>query len=276
MDNKRLFTQKELEKHINARLVRERKKNGDIMLFKNMVDELMKSGIINADSYAEAGKRLTELLSVMPAGNSEEEALKDNIVENSVDNTVNNAVENTTKTTTENVNTLKADAQSENEVSKPDNPEYPEEIEESENVQLAEDVPFVVAGQRAETGEMLAKSDDESTKEMYGQELTGSQESVEKKLSRLCAELSRLLDGTAEKSITDNQDDEIFDDGFYARRSACSTGFSANSACDAQSSGFELTPTQRDIARRAGISYREYAELLKDIPDSTKKRRQRI
>lgn len=261
MENKRLFTQRELEKHINARLVRERKRNGELMLFKNMIDQLMKSGKINADSYAEAGERLTELLSVMPAGNSEEEALEDN---------------NTMESSMENDKTFEANAQSENGDFHRDNPEYPEEYQETENVQKAQELPFETVSEAAENRESLANVQDKSTEQVYGEEHTGNDENVGKRLSRLCLELSRLLDGTAEKSIYDNPDKEIGDNGFFARRSACSTGFSANSACDAASAGFELTPMQRDIARRAGISYREYAELLRDIPDSIKKRKQHI
>ncbi|MBR3995613.1 MAG: hypothetical protein IKI97_10080 [Clostridia bacterium] len=270
-NTKRLFTQKELEKHINSRLIRERKKNRDLELFKGMVDKLISSGAIDADSYAEAGERLAGLLANSSVGNSEDKAdgkvcLKNSATdstESSEDEATGDAVEET--------------AESEKT---PD-----AEIYGDENAGTADTLAFEEQNEKVLGEESSGKEDlgidalsEETMPEENVQEGKPAQESEDLKLrfSKLCADFEKIIEdmSSAKAQVLDTETENMVDDGFFARRNASSTGFSSKSAVDAASSGFELTPVQRDIARRAGISYREYAELLREIPENNKKRRQ--
>jgi len=255
MDNrKRYFTQKDLEKHINARLMRERKKNCELMELKSTVDSLIENGVLDACSYAEAGERLSALL----VGNKEQ---------------------------TEGVGEAETGMDFTCEVS----------ADGGEGVEAA---PALTNGPEAGTDDLAQASEmvEEITpedgtamyipveKEIYGDAMPEESETedesvqteVKDRLSELCTIILGLLREKGAKADISDVQEKSADEDFIARRSASSTGFSSRSACDASNVGYELTPTQRDIARRAGISYREYAELLREIPENTKNRRQHI
>jgi hypothetical protein len=225
---KKLFTQKELEHHIGARLMRERKKNTELMAFKGMLDEFISGGVFNADSYAEAGKRLMSFI----AENYEAEEGESEAVNSAKDSLP--TTENTQETDISEMADEPCDG-----------------ISDGAEVSLGDD--GVSSGEGVEetiTGTL--KSRDE-----HG---------VGDKISRLCTELISLL--TSDKETEVKSADELF-----ARRSASSTGFSQRSAGEGMVCADSLTPTQREIARRAGISYREYAGLLREIPENISKRR---
>lgn len=81
-----------------------------------------------------------------------------------------------------------------------------------------------------------------------------------------------LVDALGVLCDSDNAADNS-KDALRARRMMSSTAFSKSSASPDADAGFELTPLQREVARRAGLSYREYSAMLRDVPrrDSIKK-----
>ena len=84
----------------------------------------------------------------------------------------------------------------------------------------------------------------------------------------MCTLLLELVNG--EKKQSD-------DDGIrIAKRELCSTGFSSGSASDIHSMADGLTPMQRELAKRAGLSYREYAQILSEIPKNVGKRKHQV
>ena len=60
-----------------------------------------------------------------------------------------------------------------------------------------------------------------------------------------------------------------------ARASLSSTGFSGRSAVEVEEMGITHSPTQRRLARENGISYREYASLLGDVPSGDRLKKNR-
>ena len=225
---RKLFTQKELEKHISARLMRERKKNTELEAFKVMLDEFISGGVFDADSYAEAGKRLMSFIA-------------------------------------ENYEAEEAGKKSENS----------EEISASENsdthgtdISRTADEPCVESVESTE----VSLADDgisatDGVTEAFEKPIEGRADAsaVGERISRLCTELVSLLACDIEEHGSESE--------LFARRLASSTGFSQRSAKETSGNADSLTPTQREIARRAGISYREYAGLLREIPENISKRR---
>ncbi len=237
---KKYFTQRELEKHINARLKRERKKNSELEVFKNMTDELVRAGIIDANSYAEAAERLMKIIAERTAENKEDE----------------------TGETTVNEDVVTAEYPAE------DNAEGDKsEQAYQETTNGADDLSgfrFEAAGE--EEPEMGVSGDDPVTV-LETEESTQKGGSDTSRLAELCRELLGIIEDTSES-------DTAHETGFFARRDACSTGFSKRSALGTSDVCEELTLQQREIARRAGLSYREYAKLLHEIPENRRKRKQ--
>ena len=245
---KRLFTQKELEKHINARLIRERKKYTEPPVLLKMLEESVKSGEFDADACAEVFAGLEKILSESDTGNRTESGNVDVTAESfeekedgKLQNRSVQVLEKETAEEQEDVNT---------ECAICNNGCFEESSDDNH-------------GESETAVSMEKESSEKSTATESGNaELIG-------RLSGLLSEFAQLLGKTENVREQSDGDGELF-----ARRAAASTGFCASSASDAASSVYELTPAQREIARQAGISYREYAGLLRDIPTKIKKRRQ--
>lgn len=268
-DGERLFTQKELEALISERLMRERKNLEAYKTVKDILDEMMRDGLINACSYAEAARELYERLSAKNAENTDTHA----------ENTEGTGMTGGKKVEEqeereEDVGVTEADCVT---VSEKPNVNGDANVTVDEPV-LSEEFPALpTSGQ--ETG-----TDGDRTSEMcellkaypelcidtlladegfilYSQRYGGTLKELYEGYSKLKAALGRIggEDGKAECRT------EI--------RRMASTSFSRCSASPSSDAGFELSPLQRDIARRAGLSYREYYEMLKDIPDGKKAQR---
>ena len=234
---KRLFTQRELEKHINARLMRERKKNSELEALKRMLDELMESGQIDADSYAEAGERLISLI----AENRRDEPDKE------TDTVEDVPVEDA------------ALCNNDTDVHTAD--DFP--FEEAEDAQTYDPTD---TADNAPGGDAIGEISENVSKIK-----SETEENINLRLASLCSELADYFVRSVGGNDVKMKDTDASDECLRARRAASSTGFSVRSASDVHSDGSGLTPTQRDIARRAGISYKEYAGLLREIPDNIKK-----
>lgn len=347
---KRYFTQRELEKHINARLMRERKKTAELEALKTVADTLLDNEDINASSYAEAAVILAEMIADMTAvkmGDKKTEIAEDNgkvknvgetdpdddteeasLSENEdagYDDPVNEDDFNAnSRAVAENLTEIKAEGNAENGKEKNGEPDGKAESEKTimpadsngkkdisgmDSFADETDAFEAVAGKfknaliknhpddesatsklpvkndiadkngRYTVSEDIRNGDGKSSDiphEMYENtdkadvgktvEKNGDAHMDTERLIGLFRELIGVLEGGGTKASKE-------DNGFLARRDICSTGFSKASSENDLRLASELTSTQREIARRAGLSYREYAELLREIPENTRKRK---
>ncbi len=321
---KRYFTQRELEKHINARLIRERKKNQNLEALKTMVDTLLDEGIINANSYAEAAEELMTVIAENAVGNKEEKEEKKDIADmvkslgdtdsscKSSDSTEdevstkgnhksdkspdkNNNANSHAETAKELMALTVGDTvgnwEAENAVTEKGNDlmEFVKDEDvkifcgnkdnaESEQIRVTAEDDIADKNGKFPEGEAVRKTEWQTAESIspFGAEEKDAvaAESVSEgkaydneRLVGLLREFIGILEGgrTSEKKT---------DSGFFARRNICSTGFSKTGSGEDMRLAQTLTPTQREIARRAGLSYREYAELLREIPENARKRKQ--
>lgn len=225
-NGKRYFTQRELERHINSRLMREKKKNSELEALKSMADALIEKGIIDADSYAVAAEKLYEIAAESAVGNKEGDScgVCEDAPAEAVDKT--------------------ADLKQEDCYDKGD---APADVIDGDGENYEEDKDVSCAN-------LMAGDADFATEDIA-------------RLSGLCRRFLAL----AERAENCEKSGE--ESSFRARRDACSTGFSGKCAAYTPDGGNTLTPLQREIARKAGISYREYAALLRDIPVKMRNRR---
>lgn len=247
-DTERLFTQRELEKCIGERLTRERRKAAPLEKLKEVLDRLIGSGVIDADSYAEAAEVLCKKLegSSVGTGNTRE------------DNSDGETVE-IPGAESEFLSVTEASAQPAVYEYTP-NKQYDGDCKvQYEN--LKRSYPYIDGeALMADNGfKAFCRGREGSLVELY----------------QGYAELVREL-GTAKSAAVTGRGDgdnaDCTDNGRYSVRELSSTAFSAGSASPAADTGTGLSPLQRDIARRAGISYREYAQMLRDIPKAGKGR----
>ncbi len=281
---KRLFTQRELEKCIGERLMRERRNNSSLQSIKNLVDGLCERGIINADSYAEAEKELCEKLCSLEVGNAREENPEGDdlsCVANSCDD--GNSGESVSYADAS-VCSAEKDAQEEKAypealMPKTDNSDMPkgeDDKEKASDTQEAQETqsiadelcllysrhPSVDVASLLESEQFRGYCTGRSGTlcELYEgfTSLLAALESFNK------ARLTTGLEGSKDAPYEDTHSTR------HAMKALSSTGFSRQSASESSDFSSMLSPSQRDIARRAGISYREYAQLLCDIPDGSR------
>lgn len=242
----RLFTQRELERCIGERLTRERRKAAPLEKLKEVLERLMEGGVIDADSYAEAAevlcKKLEQPLEI--AGNTGEDGSEGVASGISDTDCAAEAVQ---------------EAASKSEVyeytpKKQDAGDF-----EAQYADLCRRYPYV-------DGEaLMADNGFKAFCRGRGGSLTELYEDF--------AELMRELGSANAAAVTGRGDGEDAYGGRHSVRTFSSTAFSAGSASPAFDAGAGLSSLQRDIARRAGISYREYAQMLRDIPKTGKAKR---
>ena len=277
-NGKRYFTQKELEKHINKRLIRERKKYDELEMLRKMMDELIDSGSIDADSYAEAAERLGKILATSADGNMRTngknrscgeyaEECKNSIEATAEDDDLNVGKVDEKATDAENAEDTALDVSSleDTELS----PTTAAVFEAAKSAKEGAD-------NMAQTIENAVQGEDLNTDKSFDSEDVGEEETdvkdekadITETLAKMCTLLLELVNG--EKKQSD-------DDGIrIAKRELCSTGFSSGSASDIHSMADGLTPMQRELAKRAGLSYREYAQILSEIPKNVGKRKHQV
>lgn len=239
----RLFTQRELEKCIGERLTRERRRAAPLEKLKEVLERLMEGGVIDADSYAEAAEVLCKRLeeSSVDAGNTGE----DNSEGARAEISDGDCAEETAK-----------EAALESEVyeytpKKQDTVDF-----EAQYADLAKSYPYIDGeALMADSGfRAFCRGREGSFTELYED----------------FAEFMRKFGTQKSATVAGRGDGGDTYDGRYSVRELSSTAFSAGSASPAVDVGTGLSPLQRDIAKRAGISYREYAQMLRDIPRAGK------
>ena len=268
-DGERLFTQKELESLIAERLMRERKNLEAYKTVKDILCEMMKDGIVNAHSYAEAARELYERLSSENAENTVNNG-KDTVPECALNKEA--AAEEKTSEIPETADVMHEDFCKDSETRTEDFSD--ETVEKLQNAEMEfSSLPEEILpddSQSAATDEMceLMKAYPELCIEtllsdegfiMYSKRYKGTLKELYEGYKRVRTALGKI--GGDNGGETDYN---------FDRRRMASTSFSRYSASPSSDAGFDLSPLQRDIARRAGLSYREYFEMLREIPDSKK------
>ncbi len=276
----RLFTQRELEKCIGERLTRERRKVAPFEKLKQLLDRLKSDGVIYADSYAEAAEELCRRLEACSenAGNTREDSLCGG--------------ENEQGTDTDGV--ALGELQ-EADTSLAVGTEYSESSVERKE-KFADVRPC--GREIMHGGDTVEQNDVGTTEEDDGNAFVSQYEELSRRYPYIDTEalmtdrgfeafcrgrdgsLTELYEGYAElirsiggKPCAAPNVGNGSCGGRPAIRALSSTAFSAGSASPVSDAALGLSPLQRDIARRAGISYREYAQLLRDIPKAGKSKR---
>ncbi len=260
--SEKMFSQRELEKHIAKRLVRERKQNAALSELRDAIDTLMSEGAINAGTYAEAARELTRALPRENVGNT-----CDAVTEIS-DRPTEKAGEALTDST------VPSKAAYEETEGPEETSEKPEPC--LEDYAAAESTASDREANSDRAGELSALM--ERYPELDVAELLSNEDFVRYcrryggALPEMYEGYKRLIDSLGALSAPqkyEKEDNTIA----QARRVLSSTSFSGSSASPSADAGFELTPLQRDIARRAGLSYREYSEMLRDVPGADRLKR---
>lgn len=266
--NEKTFTQSQLEEIISERLSRERRVNESLSDVKKLLKGAAQKGLLKGTSYAEMARELVSKLSEETEG----------------------AVEKNTREHTE---------VPEKTVSETEEAAFSEDDrvgeQNQENVGIPEDENFAAADAKEHDAQSGTVSDSTLSKESTQRKEEGDvmkgffeilseirekhgKEGVEKLMqaelfesfakgrsgsigdifSDFCSFMDALGTGNAAADKTEAQGDRIDSD-------FSSTAFSAHSASTVSAKD-SLTKQQMEIARSAGMSYREYAELLGSIP----------
>lgn len=308
----RLFTQRELEKCIGERLIRERRNNASLENIKKLVDGLCERGILNADSYAEAERELCEKLCSMDAGNTREENSKEsplpdgkNDMAGTDDGNSGESVPDAALSDDGVIKDTEKDAERESITAEPEKYTGCESISAEsekdngyESIALPQEKDASTQDPAFESVDACAPLEQSAvgkTQELYelcskhpeldAASLLESDEFISYCTGR-SGTLLELYEGFTSllsafesfnrsrlSGFSRNATDithEASGNYRHAMKALSSTGFSRLSANESSDYSGLLSPSQRDIARRAGISYREYAQLLADIPDGSR------
>lgn len=227
----RLFTQRELDDLICERLKRERRNNRVLNDAKGLIDKLREKGIITAISYADAARELESLIGSRLGEN-----------------------------TTDVAEQRQEEARGELETA----PSHQESVLESPSLTEAQ---FATAPTKDRVKNELFELF-ERYPEAMGDKILESRafrELVREGDVKICdayEAFKRLADSFSKNSAGASLSDR------EARTAISSTGFSRSSAGEFADEGLGLSPSQRRLARDSGISYREYASLLRDVPSA--------
>lgn len=235
-EKEKTFTQQELEKIIEQRLMRERKNSSDLLPLKQMLFKLKEDGVIRSSSYNDMTKEVLELLSERTDALAPNKSGKDE--------------ENSEK--------------KEHNEEKKENKEEPlqqENKDDAEKKAKEKDSYFEVA-------EFINNFSQEEFRRILSDKVflsfcMGRKGTLSENYLAYYDLLRKLAQNEeARKSKS-------------AQNALRSTGFSGDNSGFANDYSSLLTKRQMEIARDSGMSYREYAELLGQIPtaDSIKRKR---
>ncbi len=284
----RLFTQSQLRELISERLKRERKVNEALVPVKNLLNTLAEKGVIEQGSYSDMASRLVSLYSVENEDSQQlvhTDAEQNDSFENGgdanalgADKTDGKAIcfgaeksdamqkqcgdeECDDKTVKENEKTGAAQnqtAEKEEKAEKNVGDETASFLRAIKNIR--EKYPDSEISSSFDLGlfEAFARGKNASVDEIFG-DFCSFMEGVRKNPSLSSAEKNKRFTESKEEGFDEN----IRDDGIS---NASSTAFSS---CSGTSNDIGLTKQQMEIAKSAGLSYKEYARLLKSIPQKT-------
>jgi len=262
----KLFTQSQLESLISERIKRERKVNEALIPIKNLLSGMAKEGLIKGASYEEIADNLMTVL-------KKSSQTDDGVCENTGEE----------KQSLENVKKLQNDMETKGEASPGDAKESVAAEDGASQIRMTQsgDGGSCISNQSQEAGGMKMEIGDFcALKEKYpGVDMnklfegsmfekfsSGKNKSITEIYDDFCAFLSEFFcDGGQHYAGTNEME---ADEGRIGH--AFSTAFSSGSGTsDRYSDG--LTKQQMEIAKSAGLSYREYAQLLSSIPKNPKR-----
>lgn len=305
--SEKLFTQSELSKLINKRLSRERRNNSSLSKVYKLLKELIDKKIINACSYAEAAKELEKKLLLLC--NDENMNIDDRNVGNAGEKSENDEkITEILSVTSEETDDgefseeelLSEAVVHENGKKADDGKDEAKTVNLSESFgdELYEDECRDCTGESSEQGtdSVLEKAHREAyplseisqlferfpenrawriiTSPEFSDFCRGRVGGLCELYDQFCKnfhELCSLFDGeekTESEHLLKAPYSDINPRSIISEYS--STGFSGRSASPSSDDGANLSPLQRKIAKSAGISYREYASMLREIPQYSK------
>ena len=258
--DQKLFPQAQLENLLCERMKRERKNARSLNSLKTVLKQMRDNGIIGSGSYSDMADELCRRLGSLSEKNSEMQDFKANIP--AEDTAQDEFSEN------EQASVLHSEIKNRSESEK--NTEYAHCAENKQIEACAEkekDAASVAVGQSAgETS--VSISDLFELKERcpnadVGKIFTDKAffEFSKGRGGSLC---ERYLDYLGFMSLVSGSADVQNDRSDYS--GAASTAFSSDGKAYACDYSERLTRRQMDIAKNAGMSYREYGELLDSIP----------
>lgn len=239
----RMFTQRELEEIISERLARERKVNESLSSVKTLLKSAAEKGLIKGNSYAEMARELVERLKDSPSekaeGKTEEipDGAKTGII---------------AETSDEDGQEYSTDADAEEEK---DAEEVGGNNDGDEKNAGDEDEDFVSLLCDIKSKYPKGEVEKLFSGDLFERFAKGRSGNLREIVDDFFSFVSSFGAGNAE---TENSDS-------YA--SFASTAFSSNAGTMA--TGANLTKQQMEIAKSAGMSYREYANLLESVPKRT-------
>lgn len=253
-EGEKLFTQQQVEKLLSERIKRERKNNEALIPVRQLIKRLSEEGNFKGKSYGEIAG---EIINRFSDGSREN------------DDNVRTASEG--ETSGEQNKTEQTDFSRGGETSDVNAHSVAAEEGGEKNDDAEKHVGDRLTGEKTAI-ELLCsfkeKYPDADMNKifeggMFKRFAKGKEGSIYEICEDYCSFLSELHG--ANKSHTVYGEDDFSERENERAGRISSTGFSAYSGSDA-SCGAELTKQQMEIAESAGISYREYAELLSSIP----------
>lgn len=290
-EGEKLFTQQQLEAFIAERIKRERKMNESLIPVKQLIKTLASREEFKGKSYSDIAKNLVKALS--------EKSVKEESVKDVCGNTAETQAKTDSKCATKMENAVEegiADAGSDAalQCGTQNNTRedfHGEENDEKEGNYVSEEAveKTSVEKQNEQTDKpesqntnntlqqievfcaFKEKYPDADMNKLFDSNLFKSfAKGKNQSLLEICEEYCDFLSAFEEKG--NHKSDNAFEASIHGQRQASpmlSTAFSSHSATSNISDG--LTKQQMEIAKSAGLSYREYAELLSSIPKSPKR-----
>ena len=227
-DKEKMFSQSKLDEILNERISRERRTNEALSSVKNLLKNLSEKGLLKKGSYSEMAKEIISKLSEK----SDTERVQD--------------AKNTDGETTE-VRDLQTSSVADEEGTNDKNA-YCGNNDETEEKAKEKDFVGMLSGIKTKYPKNVVESLITTDHfERFAKGRTGSFEEI----------LDDYSDFMCELYVTVKNDND-------SHATLASTAFSSHSG--APDSGVNLTRQQMDIAKSAGMSYREYQNLLESIP----------
>lgn len=231
----KMFTQSQLEEIISERLGRERKVNEALSSVKQLLKSASEKGLLKGKSYSEMAKELVERLSEKNGEKTDNTSTAENVQDD-----ISVQAETTSSVADGDGNENAADACGHNEEREKKN---------------EENFISVLSGIKAKYPQTAVEKLLSGNKfEMFAKGRSGSTEEI-------------FDDFYSFMSSFENKDEAEANEKNTSHAELASTAFSSHSG--APETGTNLTAQQMEIAKSAGMSYREYAHLLESIPKRT-------
>lgn len=227
----KMFTQSQLEEIIRERLVRERKVNESLLSVKQLLKSASEKGLLSGSSYSEMANELIGKLRMTQKNDGSSEGTAESEQQTMLSQTC-----------------AAADADGKEEV-------VMTEGKEKESTAANSNLSFIEV-----LSDIKAKYPRTAVEKM----LSGN--NFERFAKGRNGSISEIFDDYY-AFVTGFSDSQSREDTSNGHSELASTAFSSHSGAVEEASN--LTKQQMDIAKSAGMSYREYAHLLESIPKRT-------